>query len=592
MLKRFFISMLGTMAGLWISVLLLFFCGMMFVGALMGSADTPKIERGTILYFCLDGEVQERFEPGSLMEIIQSAESAAPSLDEMLAALSAAASDDRVAALYLDCRGSAMGMASRQELREAIVDFKEASGKPVFAYADAYAQGDYLLATTADSLYLNPMGAVDIHGIGGMTPFFKNTLDMLGIRMQILKVGTFKSAVEPFILDEMSEPARMQMQQYCDSLWAYAVNAMSDSRPLTTDSIRSMASQVLMARPADFFVESGIVDGLCYRREFDNMLAEAAGVEKASDLNMISPAEYLTANPDIAGLMSAVGEHIAVLYAVGDIVDSGDGGIVGDDMVPEIISLADDDNVRALVLRVNSGGGSAFASEQIWEALEYFKSKDKPFYVSMGDYAASGGYYISCGADRIFADETTITGSIGVFGMIPDFSGLVTDKLGINFSTVETNPNAVGITGMTAMTPAQAAAMQASVEDIYETFTGRVATGRSMEVDSVKAIAEGRVWTGGAALRLGLVDELGSLDDAISAIASETGIDAAKVVAYPAIEEDMFLRMLRESGGLTELRSQAVASGLSPQTMEYVRFVEKLRAMSPYQARMETVIFR
>ncbi len=592
MLKRFFISMLGTMAGLWISVFLLLFCGMMFVGTLMGSADTPKVKRGTILCFRLDGEVMDRFKPGTLMDIIQSTGSAAPTLDEMLASLRLAANDDRVAALYLDCRGSAMGMASRQELREAIVDFKEMSGKPVFAYSDAYSQGDYMLATPADSLYLNPMGAVDIHGIGGMTPFFKNTLDMLGIKMQILKVGTFKSAVEPFILDAMSEPARLQMQQYCDSLWGYAVNAMADCRPLTADSLRILASQVLMARPAQFFVETGIVDGLCYRREFDNMLAEAAGVENTSDINMMTPGEYLTVNADFNSIMSGVGEHIAVLYAVGDIVDSGDGGIVGDDMVPEIISLADNDKVRALVLRVNSGGGSAFASEQIWEALEYFKSKDKPFYVSMGDYAASGGYYISCGADRIFADETTITGSIGVFGMIPDFSGLVTDKLGVNFSTVETNPNATGITGMTAMTPEQAAAMQASVEDIYDTFTGRVAAGRSMEVDSVKAIAEGRVWTGGAALRLGLVDELGSLSDAVEAIASQSGIDASKVVAYPSVEEDMFLRMLRESGGLAELRSQAAASGISPQTMEYVRFVEKLRAMSPYQARMETVVFR
>lgn len=584
--------MLGTMAGLWISIFLLFFCGAMFFGALLGSSDAPKVERGSILYFCLDGNVEERFEPGSFLEMIQSTESTAPTLDEMLTSLRAAANDDRISALYLDCRGSAMGMASRQELREAIEAFKEASGKPVFAYADSYGQGDYLLATTADSLYLNPMGAVDIHGVGGMTPFFKNTLDMLGIRMQILKVGTFKSAVEPFILDAMSEPARLQMQQYCDSLWNYAVASISASRPLPADSIRTLASQVLMARPASFFVESGIVDGLCYRREFDNMLAAFAGVDKAEDINMVTPAEYITATESINALMAGADRHIAVLYAVGDIVDSGDGGIVSEDMVPQIVELADDDNVCALVMRVNSGGGSAFASEQIWEALEYFKSKDKPFYVSMGDYAASGGYYISCGADRIFADETTITGSIGVFGMIPDFSGLITDKLGVTFSTVETNPNAVGITGMQAMTPEQAAAMQASVEDIYATFTGRVADGRHMEVDSVKAIAEGRVWTGGAALRLGLVDELGSLSEAIAAIASAADIDRSKVVAYPVVEEDMFLRMLRESGSFAELRRQAAASQISPETLEQIRFVEKLRNMNPMQARMETVIFR
>lgn len=588
MLKKFFISMLGTMAGLWISIILGFFCLLMIIGSL-GSSESNKIKKDSILYFKLSGVVQERFQPQSLMAMLQDNKSEAPTLQEMIASLRLAQDDDRISALVLDCSGSAMGMASREELLTAIRDFKENSGKPIYAYADSYAQGDYLLATLADNLLVNPMGSVDIHGVGGTTPFFKGTLDKLGVKMQILKVGTFKSAVEPFILSEMSEPARLQMQQYCDTLWAYAAGEISQNRSIPVDTVCALASMIMGARTADFAEEQGLVDRTCYRRNFNDMLADMLDKDSADDLDFVTPAQYLATKDILSELTNSTGSHIAVLYAVGDIVDSGNDGIVGDKMVDHIIELAEDDNVKAMVLRVNSPGGSAFASEQIWEALQYFKSKDKPLYVSMGDYAASGGYYISCGADRIFADRTTITGSIGVFGMIPDFSGLVTDKMGITFSTVETNPNAAGINVMQPMTPEQAAVMQQSVETIYDTFTRRVADGRGMEQDSVKLIAEGRVWVGSSALRLGLVDELGTLDDCIRAIASAADVNPDKVVAYPKNEEKMWMRMLRESGGMDELRAQAADIQFDPQTAEYLSLLRRLRSMYPVQARMEPV---
>ena len=283
-------------------------------------------------------------------------------------------------------------------------------------------------------------------------------------------------------------------------------------------------------------------------------------------------------------------KHIALLYAVGDISDSGSEGIVGSDMVGHITALADDDKVAGMVFRVNSPGGSAFASEQIWEALEYFKSKDKPLYVSMGDYAASGGYYISCGADSIFADKTTLTGSIGVFGMIPDASGLISGKLGINFSTVESNANCMPMTITGPMSPQLHAAMQRNVENIYDLFTSRVAEGRGMDIDSVKAIAEGRVWVGADAIRLGLVDRIGSLHTAVRAMAADLDMSETDVVSYPKSEEKMWMTILRNSEEFAEAKAKLdVDSPFDAETAQALRVVKKIRAMNPVQARMEKI---
>lgn len=583
--------MLGTMAGLWISLLIVFVGGLLIVGAIAGDTDSTKVEKHSILYLHLTGTIAERYQPASFAEIIQNATNDAPSLDEMIASLRLAATDSKIEAVWLDCSGAAMGMASREELLEAIRSFKQQSGKPVYAYADNYAQGDFILASAADSVFLNPMGAVDIHGLGAMTPFFKNTLDKLGVKMQIIKVGSFKSAVEPFILTQMSDSARLQTRQYVDSLWAFSAEAIASGRDLATDSIYTWAPEIMFTMPSQTFVERNLVDALAYRRGFEDKLRALTDRNSDENLRTVAPVDYL-ANADIMAALNNAKPHIAVYYALGDIVDTGDEGIVGANVVPDIIELADNDNVRALVLRVNSGGGSAFASEQIWEALQYFKSKGKPFYVSMGDYAASGGYYISCGADKIYADATTLTGSIGVFGMIPDFSGLVTDKLGVTFSVVETNANGAGIDVLTSMTPEQHNAMQRSVEDIYERFTGLVAEGRSMDINAVKRIAEGRVWVGSKAVELGLVDEIGSLRSVIDDIAAASSLDSKSVVAYPSQEEEMWLRVLRQSGGLTSTEAAAAAIDIDPEAVRCMNFVRSLRTMNPIQARMETVVFK
>ncbi len=581
--------MLGTMAGLWVSIFLLFFGGIMVAVMALGKSagdSTVKVNRHSVLVLDLSGNVEERFQPGSLMSFIRKGENNAPTLEELLTAVRGAASDDRIEGMYIKCGGASMGMAAREELLEAINEYKE-SGKWVFAYSDTYMQGDYMIATSADSILLNPVGAVDIHGVGGVTPFFTGLLDKLGVKMQIIKVGTYKSAVEPYILKEMSEPAKRQMQQYVDTVWSFVSGTIAENREIPVAEIDHMAANFIGQSPAETFVEKNLVTSLAYERTVDDAIRRQLGLDEDEDINFISTSQYVE-SADIKSLLSGSGKkHIALLYAVGDIVDTGDDGIVGPDMVSRICDLADDDNVKGMVLRVNSPGGSAFASEQIWEALQYFKSKDKPLYVSMGDYAASGGYYISCGADSIFADLTTLTGSIGVFGMIPDFSGLVTDKLGVTFTTVESNPNAAGISVMEPMSPGQHAAMQKGVERIYELFTGRVAAGRHMDIDSVKAIAEGRVWVGADAIRLGLIDRIGSLHTAVEAMADKLDMSTSDVVAYPKAEDKLWMTILRNSGEFSDMKLGEMP--YDAETARMLDIVKNLRTMNPMQARMEAI---
>lgn len=587
MLKRFFISLLGTMAGIWMSILLVIFCGFMLIGIAVGDSMSESgydLKKKSVLYLDLSGNIAERRQSQDFMQFLRNYDDQGLTLEDIKEAIYLAADEDNIEGIYIKCDNSGMSMASRQEIVEALSDFR-ITGKWVIAYADNYSQGDYLIASTASEVYLNPVGAIDIHGVGGTTPFFKNLLDKLGVKMQIVKVGTFKSAVEPFILTSMSEPARLQMLQYCDTLWTYAAQTIADNRDIRVDTIRAMASQMIATQPAKFFLANGLVDELRYNRQVEDRLRELTDVKEDKEPRLVTPDELISA---IAPNPSTEKDHIAVYYACGDISDSGKEGIVGPDVTGDIVELANDKHVRGLILRVNSGGGSAFASEQIWEALEYFKSKGKPFYVSMGDVAASGGYYISCGADSIVADRTTITGSIGVFGMIPDMSGLISGKLGIDFSTVETNPNAAGISTVEPMTPSQYAAMQRSVEDIYDLFTRRVAEGRHMSQDAVKEIAEGRVWVGSRAEQLGLVDKLGSLETTIDMMCDATGLDADRVISYPLTKEQAWEKLLRKAGGLDALDMSTEFDG---ETLGQLRFIQRLRTMNPIQARMEIVRF-
>lgn len=578
--------MLGTIAGIWIAITIFVIGLVAVVAAAIGSnSKTSDIDNKSILYLDLSGDITERLEQQNLVDFVRDFESRGQSLEQILTSIRFAANDKKISGIFINADGSGMGVASRQELIEALQQFKE-SGKWIYAYGDNYTQGDYLVASVADKLFLNPVGSVDIHGVGMQTPFFTGLLDKLGVKVQVVKVGTYKSAVEPFILTSMSEAARRQNQVYVDSIWNFYAATIAENREVSPATVSEWADSLTFAWNAEHTVASRLVTETRYRREVEDMLRDLTDVEADEDLRLVSPEKYIEANTK--KFTSASKDHIAVLYAVGDIVDSGEGGIVGATMVPQIIKLADDDNVAALVLRVNSGGGSAFASEQIWEALEYFKSTGKPFYVSMGDYAASGGYYISCGADRIYADATTLTGSIGVFGMIPDLSGLVTGKLGVTFSTVASSPNATFMSLTQPMTPLQLNAMQNHVEETYDKFTSRVAEGRHMNVDSVKTIAEGRVWIGSSAVELGLVDELGSLDAAVKEMAHEIGLAEDAWVAYPEVKNDLLERLLDQT---SQLQTQQGII-LDPEMIKYLIAAKRITELEPIQARMPEIIIR
>lgn len=588
MLKKFFIAMLGSIAGVWIAIAIGFFCIMGLVGALMSSDDQakPSLEKHTALWLDLNGAMPERYQPADIWQLLRDDTQDGDALIDVLDAVRQAANDSKIEGIYITSlagKGSGAGLAAREEIISALREFKK-SGKWIVAYGDYYGQADYMLAASAaDSLMMNPCGNVDVHGMASRIPLFKELMDKLGVKMTITRVGTFKSAVEPFMGTEISPANRLQTQVMLDSMWNYASSAIARGRRVKAATVNMWADSIISTWTARQTLDASAVTSLAYQRQAEDVVRRMAGIDEDDDIRLITPSEYILTKKAV----NSSKKHIAVLVAAGDIVDSGEGGIVAESMVPEILSLAEDDNVGALVLRVNSGGGSAFASEQIWEALEHFKKQGKPFYVSMGDYAASGGYYISCGADKIYADRTTLTGSIGVFGMIPDLSGLVTDKLGIHFSTVSTNPAATIVAPTGPLTPGQLDALQRSVDDIYDLFTSRVATGRGISQDSVKVIAEGRVWTGGSALRLGLVDKIGGLREAVRDIAKEADIDADRVVYYPEVETNAFTEMLRNARGQVQIGPASVDAG----TLRMLRLLDYLRRMNRVQARMAPVEF-
>ncbi|MDE7426965.1 MAG: signal peptide peptidase SppA [Muribaculaceae bacterium] len=588
-LKRFFIATLGTITGIWITILMLFIAIIFLVVGMAGKSSIKTVNDNSVLHIKLSGAIAERYTSPSIQEIISDGGlNENPTLSDIITALDRAAEDKNIKGVYLECGGAALGIASREELIEAIGRFRK-SGKKVVAYADAYTQLDYLVASAADQVLLNPVGHVDIHGIGMTVPFFKGLLDKLGVEVQVIKVGSFKSAVEPYIMTEMSDSARLQSTIMVDSLWSYYSATLAANRSLAPSVPNMLADSLSMSWSPTQLADNKVITATAYGRNVKTELCKAMGIKDKDDLNLVTPAEYLQS--DRVELHKPSEKHIAVVYAVGDIVDEGNEGkeIVGSKMVELIQRLADDDKVAGMVLRVNSPGGSAFASEQIWEATEYFKSKKKPVYVSMGDYAASGGYYISCNADYIYADATTLTGSIGVFGMIPNFGGTLTDKLGISFSRVNSGPNAQFISVTEPMTPEQKDAMQRNVENTYDLFTSRVAAGRKMEQARVKQIGEGRVWIGSYAIKIGLVDAIGSLHTAINALAKKAGVAPTAYVNYPE-DTSSFLREFMAATASDGIKGISLDQlQLDAKTVEHLMFINRLRTMNPIQARMPAV---
>lgn len=581
---------MGTMAGIWLSVLIAVI-GFTIVIAVavaksVASGGATELRKGSYLVLNLEGILNDRPRVIDWKEAIQGNYESELGLNEVTASIRNAATDSKISGIYIDCRGISSGIAQLQSVRDALAYFKKkAPEKWIYAYADNYSQADYYLASQADSLFLNPIGSVEIAGLSTSMMFYKNLLDKLGVEMQVVKVGTYKSAVEPYILTKPSEPSEMQTSLFLNNIWDGLAQQIALSRKVTPDQVKTWAKELIFTAPTDSLVKAKVVDRLLYRHQMEERLMDLTSVESIDDLPGIDVAEYaLQTNLDLSGKSDKKTAKIAVYYACGDITDAKGDGIVAEDVVPDILDLADDDDIDGLVMYVNSGGGSAFASEQIWEALQQWKQiTGKPFYVSMSDYAASGGYYISCGADRIYALPGTLTGSIGIFGLIPDAQKLVNDKIGISTYTVETNPGADFPNLLRPMTSYEKSRMQAYVNRGYELFTKRCADGRHIPQDSIKKIAEGRVWDGREALRIGLVDQLGTLDDAIADIAKKIGVEKWTVVEYPENEGKWYDIILKAT---KDVRAKIVDNELGEAASLY-RAVRQIKGLEPIQARMQ-----
>ena len=548
-MKQFIEHALATLVGLFLFFIASIFLFLGLMGALAASStETQTVLKPNSVYVIeLEGVLQDRGSADdalttALTKAVKKNDVPTVGLNDLLKNIERAAQEPEIKGIYLKGGELAASYASITELRNALLRFKE-SGKWIVAYADSYTQSNYYLASVADKIMVNQEGMLSWAGLYSETVFTKEFYDKIGVEMQVVKVGTFKSAVEPYLLTEMSEANRLQMKKMLTDIWTELLKNVSTSRELSVEQLQTCADRNMVYCPAVDYVTNGLVDTLLYEQDVDAVMEELLNVDAVqfvshSEMKLL-PAKNIKAKEP----------KVAVIYAEGSITDKSGKGIVGEDMVKTIREIQKDSTIKTVVLRVNSPGGSAFASEQIWYAFSQLK-KDKPIVVSMGDYAASGGYYISCMADAIVAQPTTLTGSIGIFGIIPNLNGLM-DKVGVNIDGVGTNARSgmeleMVVKGMDEETRA---ILQAYVNRGYELFVNRCAEGRAMTADAIKQIAEGRVWSGVAALENGLVDTLGGLNDAISIAAQKAALESYRVVEYPK-QKDAFTQLMEELGGM------------------------------------------
>lgn len=550
-LKFMFASMLGT---LFIGVVLLF----LFIGSLVaiGSGFSAKakpttVQQGSILHLELDQAIVDRGSNDDLLLNFGPFKGASPiGLNQVLASLEHAKSDDHITGVLLDLSGLEAGFATVKEIREKLVRFKKESGKPVIAYSDTYSQGAYYLATAADKVYLQPRGDVQFHGLRSEYMFFKGLFEKLDIDIQFIRGSNnkFKSFGEVFTEDHMSEANRQQNRVILDGLWNEMLDAVSEARGLDKTRLNSIADSLLV-RNAEDARRLGLVDGTIYRDELIADLHERMSIPTDEDLELVSLVKYARSFTPADMERSASNGKLAVVYAEGDIVSgaSDEGSIGSTDLSATIREVREDSTIKAVVLRVNSPGGSGLASDVIWREVELC-SKVKPVVVSMGDVAASGGYYISAPATYILAESTTITGSIGVFGIIPNMQGFFKNKLGITFDGEKTNTHADMFTVSRPLTEEEKRLIQGYIDEFYDGFKQRVADGRNMSVAQVDSIGQGRVWTGTDALRLGLVDGIGGLDAAIQKAAELADLSDYKRVELPK-QKDLFQQIMEDLNG-------------------------------------------
>ena len=533
-MKDFIKYTMATVVGLvLVSIIMGILTFVSMAGMIASEGMSSPIEKKSVLRITLKGSITERAGEENPLSKLGGETTQQIALDQALQALEKAAKNDKIEGIYMEGGILSAYPAEVQELRQALLKFKK-SGKWIIAYADTYSRSAYYLCSVADKVYLNPIGMLDWSGLSSNPMFFTGLMKKLGIKMQVFKVGTYKSAVEPYIAEQMSDANREQVSSYQQSIWNNMLKDVAKSRKTTVEALNSLADSLTILSGPEASVKGGLVDKLCYQDEVKKILKNKAKMDEDESLRFVSISDVALSEE----LNDKVDDEIAVYYAYGEIKEDITGGfaqesaITSKQMTKDLQELREDDDVKAVVLRVNSPGGSAYASEQIWREVQLL-SKEKPVIVSMGALAASGGYYISCGANKIFAEPTTLTGSIGIFGMIPDATELLTDKLGLSFDVVKTNAHSdFGAMGR-PLNESECRLMQAYINQGYELFTGRVAQGRKISQDSVKAVAEGRVWTGEQAMKIGLVDKLGNLNDAIAAAAKAAKIEKYSVGRYP-----------------------------------------------------------
>ena len=587
-MKQFLKFTLATIVGVIITTLLGILILFGVIGAIAGSKESvTTLKPNSVYEIKLEGNLIDRSEDdpfsAAFAQAMGKTAEKSMGLDDLLANIEKAKNDANIVGIYLNGGSLSGGFASLKEIRNALIDFKK-SGKFIVAYADNYSQKDYYLVSVANKILINPQGMLELKGLSAQTMFFKNTLDKLGIEMQIVKVGTYKSAVEPLITTKMSDANREQVTVYMGSIWKTFLTEVSAARKISAEKLNAYADEMLMFQPTEKAKQYGLVDGLVYADEADSILKTfVKGLEKDKEVTLVKHSA-MTKLPDTSKYDK---NKVAVIYAVGEITDAAGEGIVAKDLIKTINDVAKDSAVKAVVLRVSSPGGSAYASEQIWHALYKLKAK-KTLIVSMGDYAASGGYYISCMADKIVAQPNTITGSIGIFGVIPNISGL-NEKLGLTYDGVKTNKMSDAITVNRKFTPEERDLMQNYVNRGYELFVKRCADGRKMKTEQIKAIAEGRVWTGEDAIKIGLVDKIGGLNDAIALAVTKAKLNTYNVSEYPE-KETFESKFMKSFGDDVETRFLKAQLGEQYKLFKQVRNLDKIngiQARLPYDLNIQ-----
>ena len=585
-MKDFLKYMLAAIVGVCIVGVVFTIIGIMSVAGMVASSSgsETKVNDNSVFILNLNGSVEERSQPNPLSQLMGD-DFGTYGLDDILSSIKKAKDNEKIKGICLNAGAFSCSPASLEEIRNALVDFKE-SGKFIVAYGGNYLQNTYYLASVADKVAINPQGSLGWHGLATQTYFLKDLYDKIGIEMQVFRVGTYKSAVEPYIATQMSDANREQTQAFVNSIWGQMVADVAESRNIPADSLNALADRNMDLQPTETYIATGLADTLMYQDEMLAYLKQLTDTEEDDALNKLYLDDMVNVQRNVPKDKS--GNILAVYYAAGTIGSSElptDEGIDPGKVTKDLRKLREDESVKAVVLRVNSPGGSAFGSEEIWREVTLLKEK-KPVIVSMGDYAASGGYYISCAADWIVAQPTTLTGSIGIFGRVPNAGKLLNDKLGIHFDGVKTNKLADLGDITRPFNEEEKALMQNMVNKGYELFTQRCADGRKMPIDEIKKIAEGRVWTGEMAKDLKLVDELGGIDRAIAVAAERAEIEDYTVMSYPKQED--FISSLMSSG--TDRYLSARMKDELGVFYEPFRHMQNLKNSDPVQARLPFMI--